>query len=79
MKTKWLERSKGVRRILIVFYALLLILFLMDIFIHKHTELFFEKLYFFFPLYGFFSCLVIFGVTKGVTKIIKRGVDYYER
>jgi len=79
MKIKWFEESKRARWFHIAFYALLFLSFLMDTFIYKHAGLFFEKLHFFFPLYGFLSCLVIFGITKGVMKFLKRGSDYYEQ
>ena len=78
MKIMRLGKSKRVRSPLIVFCTLLFLLVLADVFIHKHADLFLEGLLFFFPLYGFVSCVLIFSVAKGIAKILKRDSDYYE-
>jgi len=79
MKIKWLGKLKEIRLLLIIFYTLLFLLFFIEFFVHKHAELFFEGLLFFFPIYGFFSCILVFGAAKILIKIVKRDPDYYEQ
>jgi len=79
MKIKWLGKSKEIRRLLIIFYSFLFLLFFIEFFVHKHAELFLEGLLFFFPIYGIFSCILVFGAAIIVSKILKRNSDYYER
>ena len=79
MKIKWLGKSKEIRRPLIIFYSFLFLLFFIEFFVHKHAELFLEGLLFFFPIYGIFSCILVFGAAIIVSKILKRNSDYYER
>lgn len=79
MKFKWFGQSTEVRRLLIGYFVLLLILFFVEFFVHKHAELFLEGLLFFLPVYGFFSCVLVFGAAKIISKIIKRDPDYYEQ
>jgi hypothetical protein len=79
MKVKWLGQSKVIRGLLVVFYTLLIFLFLVEIFIQKYVELFLEGYAFFYPVYGFLSCILVFIAAKIVSKIFKRDPDYYEQ
>lgn len=79
MKLKRLRDSSTAHRFLTGYLALLFLLIFIDPFFHRHTEFVFEKLLFFFPLYGFGSCMLLFGVTKMVSRLFKRDVDYYEQ
>ena len=79
MKVKWLGQSKVFRGFLVVFYTFILFLFLIEIFIHKHAELFLEGYAFFYPVYGFLSCILVFIAAKIVIKILKRDSGYYDK
>lgn len=79
MKFKWLGESTAVRRFLIGYFLLLLFLFFVEFFVRKHAELFWEGLLLFFPVYGFFSCILVFCAAKIVSNILKRDPDYYEQ
>jgi len=79
MKIKWLGKLKEIRCLFIILYVLLFLLFIIEFFVPKHAELFLEGLLFFFPIYGFFSCILVFSAAIIVSKILKRDSDYYER
>jgi len=79
MKFKWLGQSTSVRRFVIGYFVLLVFLIFIEFFVHKHAELFLEGLVFFFPVYGFISCILVFSAAKIMSKIIKRDPDYYEQ
>lgn len=72
------DNPKNVRRLLGFFFAVLALLLVADVFVHKHGHFYFEDMPAFFAAYGFVACvLVIFG-SKVLRFFLGRKEDYYE-
>jgi len=79
MKIKWFGESKNTKRFFMLFYAVLVLLIIIEFFVRKHADLFFEGIIFFFPAYGFFSSILVFSALKIISKFLKKDADYYEQ
>ena len=75
---KIFDKPKNVKRLLGSFYVSLLILLIIDFFIHKHAEFPWEGATDFFAVYGFVSCVLLIFVAKILRLLVKRDEDYYE-
>lgn len=78
-KTGFFDKPGRVKGLLIVFYTSLAALLLIDPFIHKHAEFYWESAPNFFAAYGFISCVMLVLAARVLRRIIKRDEDYYER
>lgn len=79
VKKYWLDDKRNVRKI---FWALVIVcalLFATDLFMHRHTEFGFQKIFGFFGLYGFFLSFILVLTSKELRKILMRDEDYYDR
>jgi di/tricarboxylate transporter len=72
------DNPKNVKRFLYLFYMCLLLLLLIDPFIHKHAEFAWEAVPEFYAAYGFVSCVLLIFVAKVLRWWVKRDEDYYE-
>ncbi|MFC1859321.1 hypothetical protein ACFL9U_15025 [Thermodesulfobacteriota bacterium] len=72
------DNKKNVKRLLGVFYASLVVLLVVDFFIHKHAGFPWEESPNFFAVYGFASCVVLIFIAKALRLFIKRDESYYE-
>jgi hypothetical protein len=75
---KIFDKPANVKRLLIVFYAFLVALLVIDFFIHKHGEFSWEERPAFFAVYGFVSYVLLIFTAKIVRLVIKRREDYYD-
>lgn len=75
---KIFDKPKNVKRFLGFFYASLLVLLIIDFFIHKHGEFPWEDVPNFFAVYGFVSCVLLIFIAKALRLFVKRDEDYYE-
>lgn len=75
---KIFDKPHNVRRFLGGFYISLLILLVVDFFIHKHADFAWEGIPEFYATYGFVSCVLLIFIAKGLRRLIKRDEDYYE-
>lgn len=75
---KIFDKSQNVKRFLGGFYVSLIILLIIDFFIHKHSEFAWEGIPEFYATYGFVSCVLLIFIAKGLRRLIKRGEDYYD-
>jgi hypothetical protein len=75
---KIFDRPENVKRLLGFFYALLVVLLLVDFFIHKHAEFPWESAPDFLAAYGFASCVGLIFAAKLLRIFIKRDEDYYD-
>ena len=75
---KIFDRPENVKRLLGFFYALLVVLLLVDFFIHKHAEFPWESAPGFLAAYGFVSCVGLIFAAKLLRIFIKRDEDYYD-
>ena len=75
---KLFEKSENVKRFLWFFYAFLVVLLIVDFFVHKHAAFPWEATPAFFAAYGFSSCVLLIFMAKALRIFIKRDEDYYD-
>ncbi len=75
---KIFDKPKNVKRLLNCFYAALVLLLIIDFFIHKHAEFPWEGVPDFFAAYGFVSCVLLIFIAKLLRIFIKRKENHYE-
>jgi hypothetical protein len=75
---KIFDNPRNVKLTLYGFYASLVVLLLLDIFIHRHTYFSFEKEFGFFAVYGFISCVGLIFIAKIMRVFLKRNEDHYD-
>ena len=75
---KIFDKPENVKRFLGVFYVSLVVLLIVDIFIHKHAEFPWEGALDFFAVYGFVSCVLLIFIAKALRIFIKKDEDYYD-
>ena len=75
---KIFDKPENVKRFLRFFYASLVVLLIVDFFIHKHADFPWEAATDFFAVYGFFSCVLLIFIAKILRLLIKRDENYYE-
>jgi hypothetical protein len=75
---KIFDNPRNVKRFLVIFYISLVVLLLVDFFIHKHAEFPWEGAPEFFAVYGFVSCVLLIFIAKILRLIIKRDEHYYD-
>ncbi|MCP3176246.1 hypothetical protein MJO47_03940 [Desulfuromonas sp. KJ2020] len=76
----WFDHPQNIRKLRIGFYAVLVLLVVPDLFLHKHT-LFssVEAWPGFYALFGFIACVAIILISKVLGFVLKRPEDYYDR
>lgn len=73
------KMSKGLKKILTIFYSFLLILIVIDPFIHKHAYFGFDEYPSFYGAYGLVACIILVLAAKYILRpIVMRGEDYYD-
>lgn len=75
---KIFDKRKNVKRFLGIFYFSLVILLIIDFFIHKHAEFPWEDAPEFFAVYGFVSCVLLIFIAKVLRRFLRREEHYYE-
>jgi hypothetical protein len=75
---KIFDKPENVKRLLKFFYASLILLLIIDFFIHKHAEFPWEGVPDFFAAYGFISCVLLIFIAKLLRIFIKRKENHYE-
>ncbi|GAI81921.1 unnamed protein product [marine sediment metagenome] len=61
------------------FFVSLLVLLVIDFFIHKHPEFPWEGAPVFFAVYGFAACVSLIFIAKLLRFFVKREEDYYKK
>jgi NADH:ubiquinone oxidoreductase subunit 3 (subunit A) len=74
----FLDSSKNKTRVRSYFYIGLIILLIIDFFIHKHVHFPWEEAPEFYAVYGFIACVVLIFVAKLLRLIVERKEDYYD-
>jgi hypothetical protein len=72
------DDKKNVKRLLGGFYASLVVLLVVDFFIHKHPDFPWEASPNFFAVYGYASCVLLIFIAKALRFFIKRDERYYD-
>ncbi|MBS3909651.1 MAG: hypothetical protein KGZ93_08520 [Actinobacteria bacterium] len=71
--------SKNLKRLLYGFYAILVLLIVVDLFIPKHPHFSWEKYPSFYGAYGFFACVgLVLAAKYLLRKVVMREEDYYD-
>jgi len=73
------DKPQNIKRILYFLYGCCLLLFALDFVINRHIYHSWEKLWGFYPIYGFVGCVVLVLVAKWMRTFLMRPEDYYER
>ena len=77
-KKYFFDNPNNVKRLMHVFYAICVILFLLDFVIHRHVMHSWENLWGFYPLYGFVGCVVLVLIATWMRTFLMRSEDYYD-
>ena len=75
---KIFDKPQNVKRVLGTFFISLIVLLIMDFFVHKHSEFPWEGYPDFFAVYGFVSCALLIFLAKILRLFIKRDERYYD-
>ncbi|MEF3254563.1 MAG: hypothetical protein K6348_03210 [Deferribacterales bacterium] len=74
------DKKENIDKLRYLFYLILFILVLLDLFVEKHPHYGWEKLFDAYALYGFFSCVIIVIFSKLLGKLwLQKPEDYYDR
>lgn len=72
------KMSKGLKKILTTFFLFLLLLIIIDPFIHKHSYFGFDEYPSFYGAYGLVACILLVLAAKYILRpIVMRREDYY--
>jgi len=73
------DNPRNVKILLRCFYCSLLVLLVIEFFLHKHPYFAWEEWPEFYAVYGFVACVVLVVVAKYILRpLVKRGEDYYD-
>ena len=74
----WLLRKDNIRKLWMLFIAILLATLVAGLFVHQHESFSIEDSFGFFAWYGFITCvgMVVFAKLLGI--FLKRPEDYYD-
>lgn len=72
------DDPKNIKRVLHVFYGCCVLLLVLDFVIHRHISHGWERLWGFYPLYGFVGCVMLVFVATWMRTFVKRDENYYE-
>ena len=75
---KIFDKPQNVKRFLAGFYVSLMVLLIIELFVHKHAEFAWEGFPDFYAAYGFISCVLLIFIAKGLRMLIKRDEKYYD-
>lgn len=74
----WLLRSENIRKLWLVFIAILLLTLIADLFVHQHQYFGIEDSFGFYAWYGFVTCVVMILLAKLLGVFLKRPENYYQ-
>jgi hypothetical protein len=75
----WLDERTNVERLVRGFYALCLMVLLLDLFVPRHGAFAIEQLFGFYAFFGFIACVTLVLVAKQLRRVLMRAEDYYDR
>ncbi|GAB6144325.1 hypothetical protein [Desulfocicer vacuolatum] len=78
-KKHMFDNPKNVKRLLAIFFTSVVILFILDFFVHKHAHFPWENWPVFYAIFGFVACVLLVLVSRFILRpLVKRKEDYYE-
>jgi hypothetical protein len=72
------DKPENVQKVLRAFFASLVVLLILDIFVPRHAHFPWEESLDFYAVYGFVSCVVLVFVAKALRMVVMREEDYYD-
>ena len=75
---KLFDNPKKNKRVMIIFLVSLVVILIVDLFVHKHAEFHWAGIPEFYALLGFVSCVLLIFIAKFLRMIIKRDENYYD-
>ncbi len=73
------DNPKNVNRLLTVFFSCVVLLFLLDFWVHKHSHFPWEDWFGFYAVFGFVACVILVILAKYVLRpLMMRKEDYYD-
>lgn len=72
------DDPKNVRRVIYALYTLCGLSLIAELFVHRHVDHPWERLFGFYSLYGFVACVLLVLAAKEMRKVLMRGEDYYD-
>jgi len=78
-KTHIFDKPENVKKLLRIFFSLLVVLLVVEFFVHKHAFFPWEEWPEFYAFFGFVACVVLVLVSKYILRpLVKRSEDYYD-
>ena len=78
-KQYWLDKSGNVTKLYRALWMLGIALLGIDLVLHKHEYFDFAAWFSFYAGYGFFACVALVLIAKGLRRVLMRSEDYYDR
>ncbi|MEX2164041.1 MAG: hypothetical protein WD823_07335 [Sulfuricaulis sp.] len=75
----WLARPGSIRRLWVVFIAVLTATVIADLVIHRHAYFVTDGTFAFYGWYGFATCVGLILIAKLLGVMLKRKDDYYDQ
>ena len=73
------DDPQNIKRVLYFLYGSCAVLFALDFVIHRHIAHTWEKLWGFYPIYGFVGCVILVVVATWMRTFLMRSEDYYDK
>lgn len=73
----WLVREENIRKLWMIFIAILVLTVIASIFVHQHVHFGIEDSFAFFAWYGFITCVGMVLFAKFMGFFLKRPEDFY--
>lgn len=78
-KQGFFDKSENLKRFLNVFYVFLVVLIIVDLFIHKHPYFKFEEYPSFYGTFGFVACVLLVLAARFILRpLVMRDEKYYD-
>lgn len=74
---RFFDKAENIKKLLRMFYASCILLVALDFIIHRHVYHPLERLWGFYPLYGFVGCVVLVLIAKWMRTFLMRHENYY--
>lgn len=77
-KRGWFDKKENLVLFLRIFYASLVVLLVLDLFVEKHSVFGFDSVPSFSAAYGFISCVLLVLVAKVLRMLLMKDEEYYD-
>ncbi len=77
-KPYFFDQPKNVKLVIRGLLVLCGLLIILDAIIHRHHDHPWERIFAFYPMYGFVSCVALVLLAKELRKVVMRSENYYD-